>query len=181
MYPMSDFHIIIKNIIMEFIKTAVVDRPIEEVWEILGNQYGEAYKWAGGLFHSEGFGTPTLADAPFSSRACKTSQGDLTEEIRVFDPENYKLVYEVVKGFPGFVEVGKNQWSLSPLGNKTQVHMHLVIETKGIMGAIMGPVMGMQLKKVVSTVLEDFKHYVETGNPSPSKAKEMAKHRQVVA
>ena len=166
---------------MEFIKTTTVDRPIEEVWEILGNQFGEAYKWAGGLYHSEGFGTPALEDAPFSSRACNTSQGKITEEIRVFDPENYKLVYEVVNGFPGFVEVGKNQWSLSPVGEKTEVHMHLVIETKGIMGIIMGPMMGMQLKKVVNNVLEDFKHFVETGSPSPSKAKEMAKHGQLVA
>ncbi len=166
---------------MEFIKTTTVDRPIEEVWEILGNQFGEAYKWAGGLYHSEGFGTPALEDAPFSSRACNTSQGKITEEIRVFDPTNFKLVYEVVNGFPGFVEVGKNQWSLSPVGEKTEVHMHLVIETKGIMGIIMGPMMGMQLKKVVNNVLEDFKHFVETGSPSPSKAKEMAKHGQLVA
>ncbi|MEL6191922.1 MAG: SRPBCC family protein [Bacteroidota bacterium] len=166
---------------MEFIKTTTVDKPIEKVWEILGNQFGEAYKWAGGLYHSEGFGTPALEYAPFNSRACNTSQGKITEEIRVFDPENYKLVYEVVKGFPGFVEVGKNQWSLSPVGDKTEVHMHLVIETKGIMGFIMGPMMGMQLKKVVSTVLEDFKHFVETGSPSPSKAKEMAKQGQLVA
>ena len=38
----------------------------------------------------------------------------------------------------------------------------------------MKPMMKWQLSKTFDQVLEDFKVYVETGQPSPAKAKELA-------
>ncbi|MEO0338732.1 MAG: SRPBCC family protein [Bacteroidota bacterium] len=160
---------------MEFRKSILVNQPIEAVWEVLGNQYGEAYKWASGLYHSEGFGTPIIEGAHCKNRSCDTTQGKITEVIKTFNAADHHLEYEVVEGFPFFVDQGVNNWKLTPQGNKTRVDMHLVITTKGIMGAIMGPMMKMQMGKIVNNVLQDFKHYLETGKPSPLKAKEMAK------
>lgn len=48
---------------MEFKRSFIVDQPIQEVWEVLGNQFGQAYLWASGLYHSQGFGTPKLEGA----------------------------------------------------------------------------------------------------------------------
>ena len=92
---------------MEFKKSIIVNQPINQVWEVLGNQYGEAYKWASGLYHSEGFGTPQLEGASCNNRACETSTGKIKEKIRVFDEQNYELEYEVIEGFPFFVDSGQ--------------------------------------------------------------------------
>lgn len=161
---------------MEFKRTIIINKSIDEVWEVLGNQFGEAYKWAGGLYHSSAHGKPTLEAAHYNNRSCDTSQGKIKEVIREFDPQDYRLVYEVIEGFPFFVDQGINHWQLRPQGKKTQVNMHLVIKTKGLMGTLMGPLMKRQMNKIVPTILEDLKHYLETSQPSDSKAKEMAKH-----
>lgn len=160
---------------MEFKKSMLIDRPVDEVWEVLGNQYTAAYKWAAGLYHSEGEGTPKIEGAACNNRSCDTSFGRIKEEIRAFDADNFKLSYEVIEGFPFFVDKGINNWKLMPKGNKTQVDMHLVVTTKGLMGAIMGPMMKLQMGKTIATVLDDLKYYVENGKPSPAKAKELAR------
>jgi hypothetical protein len=167
---------------MEFKREIVIEKNVTDVWEVLGTQYSQAYQWASGLYHSEGFGAPKLAGASCNNRTCETSQGVIKEEIRVFDPQNYNLVYEVIEGFPFFVDQGINNWKLTALSNgKTKVDMHLTITTKGFMGKLMGPMMKLQMNKIVESVLDDLKQYIETGQPSARKAKEMAKRQKQAA
>ena len=163
---------------MEVQKEIIVNKPIDDVWEVLGNQYTEAYKWARGLYHSEGFGDPQIEGATCNNRTCDTSFGTLQEEIKKFDTQNYVLEYEVIKGFPGFIKQGINNWRLTKVSNtKTKVTMLFIGITKGVLGLIMGPLMGFQLNKNLGDALEDFKHYVETGKPSPGKVKDMQKQK----
>lgn len=162
---------------MEIKREIIVDKNIQDVWEVLGNQYTEAYKWAGGLYHSEGFGAPVLEGASCSSRACDTSFGQLREEIRTFDAKNFRLEYEVVEGFPGFVKNGTNRWQLTQMDHQqTKVTMRFTASTPGLIGAVMGTMMKLQLGKGLSSALSEFKHYVETGQPHPNKVKDMEKH-----
>lgn len=162
---------------MEIDQEIIINKPIEEVWEILGNQYSDAYKWASGLYHSEGYGRPVLEGTSCSSRACETSFGNLKEEIRVFDAENYQLSYEVMEGFPSFVKSGVNNWYLTEIEpGKTKVDIRFRGVTTGLMGAIMRPVMKRQLSSTLEDIVEDFRHYVETGMPSPHKVKDRHKH-----
>lgn len=161
---------------MEIFKEIVVDKPIEEAWDVLGNQFSNAYKWARGLDHSKGYGQPIFEGASCNNRTCEVPGfGTIQEEIRMFDHNNHVLSYEVVKGFPGFISSAINTWKLEELGNGTKVSMHLKMETKGIMGIIMGPMMKMKLNKTIEGVIKDFKHYVEKGIPSPEKEKELLK------
>ena len=161
---------------MDVKKELIVDKPISEVWEVLGNQYGSAYKWARGLYHSEGKGTPVLKDATCSNRTCDTSFGQLQEEVKVFKP-NQQLSYEVIEGFPGFIKTGVNNWYLRKISEqRTEVTMHFVGETQGLMGMLMGPMMKMNLSKGLSQALQDFKYYVEHGKPSPEKIKDNTKN-----
>lgn len=161
---------------MEFKREIIINEPIEKVWEVLGNQYGEAYKWASGLKHSNPYGNPKLSGASCNNRACDTATGKIKEVIRIFDTQNHTLEYEVIEGFPFFVESGVNNWQLTKLANnRTKVTMHLVVKTKGLVGTIMSPMMKMQMGKVIDPVPNDLKHFVETGTPSPNKAKELAK------
>ncbi|EAQ42431.2 hypothetical protein MED152_06915 [Polaribacter sp. MED152] len=161
---------------MEVKKEIIVNKSITEVWEVLGNQYGEAYKWARGLYHSEAHGLPKISGAICSNRTCDTSFGKLQEEVRVFKA-NEQLSYEVVKGFPSFIETGVNNWYLNEIGaNRTKVTMHFVGKTEGFMGVIMGPMMKMNLKKGLGQALSDFKFYVENDKPSPEKLKDNKKN-----
>ena len=167
---------------MEVRKQIIVNKSIQEAWEVLGNQYTEAYKWARELYHSEGRGTPSLEGASCSNRTCDTSFGTIQEEISTFDTQDYILEYEVISGFPSFIKQGINHWSLRKVSDtQTEVTMHFKGVTQGIMGLLMGPLMGLKLNKNLGEALGDFKHYVETGQPSPGKIKDMEKHAKKVA
>ena len=144
--------------------------------DILGNQFGDAYKWASGLNHSKGYGAPTIIEAPSNNRACDLPSGKIKEVIRTFDPQNYELEYEVIEGFPFFVDTAINNWQLNEIGSDTtRVNMHLIVTTKGLVGGIMAPMMKIQLTKQIASIPNDLKHFVETGQPSPHKTKELQK------
>lgn len=166
---------------MEFKQEVLANQSISEVWQILGDEYADAHKWASGLYHSQGVGQPQHTGATCNKRSCDTSSGKIKEEIRVFDPVNYVLAYEVIEGFPSFVDTAVNRWSLHPQGEKTLIKMHLTMKTKGILGLFMGPMMKLQLNKVTRHAVADLKYYVEHGKPSPQKAKELAKRQKQAA
>ncbi|WKN44743.1 SRPBCC family protein [Tunicatimonas pelagia] len=157
---------------MNFKRETVINRPVAEVWEVLGNQFGEAYKWASSLRHSESFGKPTMEGASCSNRACNTTQGKIIEVVRVFDARQHTLQYEVLEGFPFFIDTGVNTWQLTAQGDKTHLSMNADITTKGFVGAIMNPMMKMQMNTLFDEAVEDFKYYVEhDGEPHPRKVK----------
>lgn len=160
---------------MNIKKEIIVNKPIAQVWEVLGNQYGDAYKWASGLDQSEAVGLPKLEGAPCSQRTCQTNFGKITEAVRTYDETRYVLEYEVIKGFPGFIDSAVNNWQLKAADQGTKVIMDFNMTTKGFLGLLMGPLMKRQMNKVITKVLDDFKHYIETGEPSSRKAREMAK------
>lgn len=161
---------------MNINKEILVNRPITEVWDVLGNQFGDAYKWARGLDHSAAHGEATLEGAVCSHRTCDVPGfGEVEEVIRKFDAKNHILAYEITKGFPGFISSGVNTWTLTEEGSNTKVVMNLEMETKGLMGVIMGPMMKMKLNKLIAGVVADLKTYAETGAPSAQKVKELAK------
>lgn len=153
----------------------MVKQPIHQVWDLLGNQYGEADKWASGLFHSEAIGEPKIQGAVCNNRTCEISSGTIKEEVRKFDAKNHILSYEVIEGFPFFVDQAINTWTLQAQGKNTLVNMHLVMTTKGFIGKLMQPMLKLQMNSLLQHAIEDFKHYSETGKPSPRKAKELAK------
>ena len=163
---------------MEVKKDIIVNRSLSAVWEVLGNQYTEAYKWSRGLYHSQGEGVPKLEGAACNNRSCDTSFGQIREEIRVFKP-NQQLSYEVIEGFPGFIKQGINNWYLEKVSeDRTLVSMHFVGETQGILGILMGSMMRVNLNKGLGEALEDFKHYLEKGIPSPGKVKDNQKNQK---
>ena len=161
---------------MQFKRTTTIDKPIEEVWEVLGNQFGQAYKWAASLYHSEAHGSPVIEGASCSNRTCETTQGTIKEALRTFDPQKHVLSYEVLEGFPFFVDTGVNTWSLHKLGRQTRVDMACEIKTKGLVGAVMSPMMKLQMNKLFDGVIEEFHYYVQNdGKPHPRKIASMKK------
>lgn len=162
---------------MDFKREAVINKPIAEVWEVLGKQFDEAYRWAASLNHSEGFGKPTLEGASCSNRACDTTQGNIKEVLQKLDHQNHVLQYRVIEGFPFFVDTAINTWTLTPKGGEaTQLHMHCEMKLKGLVGAVMSPMMKWQLNTLFDEVVEEFTYYVEhDGQPHPRKVKAQQK------
>ena len=163
---------------MDFHREITIDRPIDEAWELLGPQYGKACEWAPGV-HGSGV-LATSADGQPTARACATDFGDIKERVTAYDPDRYLLEYEVTEGFPGMIKEGRNRWQLHPAGpGKTRLTMDMTINTGGLMGAIMKPMMKMKLNATADDAVAGFKHYVETGRASKAKLKEAKKRRAV--
>ena len=161
---------------MEFKREINIDKPIDAVWEILGNQFGDAYKWASGLNYSKAFSPPRIQGAPSNNRSCELPSGKIKEVLKKFDSKNHILEYEVIEGFPFFVDMAINNWKLTEISpERTKVDMHLVVKTKGFVGSIMNPMMKMQLTKQIQHIPNDLKHFLETGEPSTHKVKELKK------
>lgn len=167
---------------MNIRKDIVVHRSVKEVWEVLGTQFEDAYKWARGLDSSTGHGKSSFEGLAHSNRTCEVPGfGKIDEVILIFDPVNHILSYEVKEGFPTFISSAVNTWILKKEDLGTRVSMNLEMQTTGIKGVLIGPMMKMNLNKLITGVVSDFKVYVETGKPSKHKAKELAKEAKKAA
>lgn len=147
-----------------------INKPTLDVWEIVGNQFGSAHIWASALTHTEGSGRK-MAEQVCENRTCDIKgMGRIREKLLEFDSENFALTYEVMNGFPFFVERGINRWTMTPEGSSTRLQSVAEITTQGFVGMLMAPLMKMQMTGLMHRLLEDLKHYVETGVPHPRKA-----------
>lgn len=167
---------------MNFKRTVTIHQPIEPVWDVLGNQFGQAHVWASSVNHAETYGEATLEGAAYSNRSCNTTAGNVKEVIRAFDPKRHVLSYEVLEGFPFFVAKGQNTWKLSSQGPNTQVDMDIEIITQGIFGKIMTPMMRLQMNKLADEAVDDLKYYLEHDLiPHPRKVKAARKFAKKAA
>jgi hypothetical protein len=159
---------------MKIVTEIVIDKPAAAVWEVVGTQFGSAYLWASALNHTQGHGAK-ISEQVSESRTCDIQgMGRIREKLVEFDPAARTLSYEVKEGFPFFVARGVNRWRLVDQGGRTRVVSNAEIVTKGVIGALMSPMMKMQMSGMMRRTLEDLKHYVEIGVPHPRKQKAMA-------
>jgi O-acetylhomoserine/O-acetylserine sulfhydrylase-like pyridoxal-dependent enzyme len=162
---------------MKITTEILIDKPAAAVWEVLGTQFGAAFLWASILNHTEGHGQK-ISGQVCESRTCDIQgMGRTIEKLTAFDPAAHALTYQVMEGFPFFVERGVNRWRLAEEGGRTRVVSDAEIVTKGVIGVLMGPMMKMQMSGMMRRTLEDLKYYVERGVPHPRKQKAMATGR----
>ena len=155
---------------MRIIKELSIAKPIEEVWEILGNQFGEIDNWASIIIHSEVSGPAKLAGVNYSIRSTKTTQGDTQQELTGFDPEKHMISYKSISGTPPIIKQVSAHWVLEKRGeNNTHLVLDFTAKMKGL-GFIITPIAKIKLGKVGDILLDDFKYYVENGKPHPRKA-----------
>lgn len=159
---------------MKITTEIIINKPALNVWEIVGNQFGGAHIWASALTHTEGSGRK-ITEQVCENRSCDIKgMGRIREKLLEFDQKNFALTYEVLEGFPFFVERGMNRWTLIREGDATRVCSLAEITTKGFVGVVMAPMMKMQMTSLMRHTLEDLKHYVETGIPHSRKVKALA-------
>ena len=154
-----------------------IDAPVDKVWDIVGNRYGEVGNWARTVDRSTAKMGQTPGGAACTGRTCATTLGDFSEDIVRFDPAKHELAYTATGDkMPGFVRSLQGDWQLEPIGpNRTKVRMELTADIAPPFNILMGWMMKMQFNKAISATLEDLKIYAETGRVSDGKRKAAAK------
>ena len=155
---------------MKIKKNAIINQPIENVWEVLGDQFGEISNWASVISESKVFGDSKLKGLNYSQRETNTTQGITVQEMTSFNPKQYSLSYKGISGTPFFIKSTNAKWSLSKKNEgSTQLNMSIDIQTKGILGFILGPVVKLKLGKLGGGLVEELKYFLENGVPHPRK------------
>jgi len=168
---------------MKITRTLMIDKPIEEVWDILANRYTEAGSWASAVYMSRPReGTPKVAEAPVLGRICETSLGPIVESIETFNTETRTLAYSATaKKMPSFLTGLLYTWKLTAAGpNSTRVDMVLTADIAFPFNVLMGWMMRLQFKGAIDSSLAELKYFVETGRPHPKKVK-TARNKKVQA
>ena len=141
------------------------------MWEVLGNQFGEISKWSSLISKSKVYGVAKLEDLNYSERETNTTQGITVQEMTSFNPKKYSLSYKALSGTPFFIKNSNAKWSLSKLNDRrTQLNMSIDIQTKGMLGLVLTPIVKIKLGKLGDELVGDLKYYLENGNPHPRKA-----------
>ena len=153
-------------------KETTIHSDIEKCWDVLGKDFANAHKWASSIKHSEGSGE-SFNGATCSNRGCDVKGiGALKEKLLNYSDDTHSLKYEIIEGLPSMVKKGTNRWSLALVAtNKTKLTMEMDMTFSGFLGTIMKPMMKMQMGGMGNQFLEEFKYYVEKGNPHPRKIK----------
>ncbi|MFT7592618.1 MAG: hypothetical protein ACI9UJ_002557, partial [bacterium] len=129
--------------------TDITNVSADGLWAIVGEDFANAGKWATSIDHSTGSGNPEFSGATCSERSCDLNAkgfSAITEKLTQYDPAIKELTYIVNNGFPGFVTKLENHWSVESVRDSTsRLKMHLTMEMKPFVGALMG---GMMKKNV---------------------------------
>lgn len=168
---------------MKVYREIVIDSSIAKVWTLSADQFDSAYTWMTGVVHSSATHSNDDHDSPVSGRVCTLETGDnplhALENVTKYDKANYLFEFEVIpkkKGGTG-LPVVKNQvtMQLESIGpDKTLVKWQSNLTLKPI-GYLLYPLLKLGLGKAFGRLLADMKHYLETGEVSQSKQKEITK------
>lgn len=155
----------------------IINASVDDTWEILGPQFENAQVWASSIKHSEALNSESLNGSTCTIRGCSvTGMGEIKETLLSYSSENHSLLYEVKEGMPKMVRYASNNWQLVDLGNgKTKLKMKIEMKTGGFMGWMMNGMMKKKMTKLSSEIAEEFKFYVENGEPHPRTIKANSK------
>jgi hypothetical protein len=154
-----------------------IDATPAQAWDVLGERFGQVAQWAAPILTSrlvadatvpaEGEPAPSVGIA----RVCGVDgfgpvpAGEVLERLTVFDRHARRLEYEAERGTPRIVRSAVNRWSVHPLPGDDAgcvVRMHATLRLAW-WATPLAPVMDRQLRRGARQVLQDLRHWVETG------------------
>jgi len=154
----------------------VIDASADAVWEVVAGRFDRIGEWATAIPASRfAPADPAVVDltAPVTARVCETGLRALprvTETIVGFDVASRTLTYQATQGMPAFVTTARNTWTVTALGaRQCRVDIAAEFATRGLLGRLARSVILARVLRDGRHLLEDLKHYVETGMPSPRK------------
>ncbi len=156
---------------MELHAEITINAPAAAVWATIGEQFGDIARWAAPISGSSIDGLPAIN----AVRSCQIGDigpikaGVIKERLRVFDPQAMHFEYEGASGMPGFIERAINRWSVQAIdANSCTVRTYATVQLRGPM-RLLAPLMRSQFLRDGQKVLEELKHWMETGTPHPRK------------
>jgi hypothetical protein len=156
----------------------VIDASADRVWEIVGHQFARIGEWATAIPASRPVSqTPGAAEAPVAGRVCETGlpMVPLVEEtIVAYDEAGRTLTYTGAR-LPRFVREARNEWSVIPLDDqRARVRVEAIIEMRGLVGRLLAAPFRLWAARVGAKTLDDLTQYVEQGQPSARKQRQLA-------
>ena len=155
---------------LHFNEEVLINKNVNEVWQVLGNEFPEAHVWSTNFISSKPGGEPKLEGLAYRHRETMTAKGEIFQELDTFDPANYSLSYHVSKGVPPIAKSLKGVWGLTKVGDdQTRLNVQFIFETKGLIGFVMSPIVSKKIGKGAKEIAEELKYYMENGKPHPRK------------
>lgn len=161
---------------MEFKKNMQIDATADRVWEVVAHEFDRVGSWSSAVASSgPNLDAAVPEGAHVGGRVCATPGfGDLKETFTSYSEENKQFTF-VVSGMPSFITLAQNTVRVRPTGSDSaDVSLHIQMETNAV-GLLMGPVFAIKLKATLNTFLEELKAYIEEGEVSAKKRKQLAK------
>jgi hypothetical protein len=154
-----------------------IDAPAEAVLEVVGHRFDRIGEWATVIASSgPAPGEARVTGAPVAGRVCHTGIGlvpQVTERLVDYDEETRGLTHEA-EGLPRFLGAASNRWHVTALDeHRTIVGLDATLEVHGVLGRILYPLVRLWIARTTPRFLDDLRHYVETGRPSPRKRRQL--------
>ncbi len=159
---------------LNFDKEVVLNVSATKAWNLLAENYENVGDWATIIPES----AARNENGKIVGRTCSSTYGDVQEIITSWDKENMTYSYEA-DGLPAMFKSGKNVWKIDPIGDdRSKVKMNLRMEMSALPGFFMGWMIKSKMAKDLEGLMEDLKHYAETGSPHPKKLKSLEKWKK---
>lgn len=152
---------------MEIKVNVTIEKPIADVWEVMGNQFGEAHLWSSNFQTSKPGGEKKFEGIDYSLRDTTTPNGNTIQELRAFDANNFSFEYEITAGKPEIAKFVSSKWYLKETAEGTVAHMDSVMEPKMELPAEMEAKIQMGLTASFNQLANELKYYVENGEAHP--------------
>ena len=163
---------------MRISNTTRIEAPAEQVWAILSEQFDDVMAWSTDVSESAADpSAPVPTGASMGGRICTTTVGVIEERITSYSNDQMQMTFKI-NGMPSFVREAASTMAVRPIGpNSCDTSLTADMDMNAI-GKLMAPVFKMKLGSLGKRVLDDLKVYAESGKPSESKEKQLAKGRK---
>ncbi len=149
--------------------TIEINRPAADVWAILSDGFADVGDWATAVPSSRG-------DTTDDVRYCETpfrGFSEVKETLVHHDDEAMTYTY-TASSVPRWLGRPRNSWFVEPLDDhRCRAGFRPEIDASAF-GKVAFRLSGFKLEDLAQEILDDLKHYAETGEPSPSKRSSLA-------
>jgi hypothetical protein len=159
-------------------QTLMIDAPADAVWRVVAGGFDRIGDWATAIPASTACPVPAPGtDAPVPGRVCRTGLAlvpEVTETVVAFDDAARSLTYEATAGMPSFVALARNRWQVTEEGDRrARVTFAAELAVRGPVGWLARWWLLARVGRTGRYLLDDLRHYVEHGVPSPRKQRRL--------
>ena len=161
---------------MKIQKSTIINASVDDVWAVVAHDFENVGLWSSAVVSSGVNPDAATPDgATVGGRVCDVPGiGDLKETFTQYSEADKEFTFRVT-GMPSFITLAQNHVTVRPAGTgRSEVSLDITMETSAV-GKVMGPMFAIRLRNTLNTFLVELTDYVERGEVSKKKAKQLAK------